>query len=233
MRSAAGSVDAYIAGLPRERQAVVKALRALVLAHLPPGYAEAMTWGMPCYEVPLSRYPDTYNGKPLHFAAFAAQASNYALYLTSIYGLPEREKILRDGYAAIGRKPDMGKSCLRFQRLDQIPLEAIGRLIETMPVDAFIARHEAVHGAAARARASARAARKAPAAAAKAGARGAKSKSPAAANTRSAAATAPSKKAPAPRNAASSASAAKKPAPGKPAPASAIAAKKKAAAKRG
>lgn len=161
MRSEASTVDAYIAGLSAEHRDTMKTLRDLVRTHLPPGYAEAMAWGMPAYEVPLARYPDTYNGQALMYVAFATQKSNYALYLTCVYGDAGREKILRDGFVAIGRKPDMGKSCIRFKTLADIPLDAIATLIGAIPVEVFIARHEAVHGARAAERAKKPAAGKA------------------------------------------------------------------------
>jgi hypothetical protein len=142
VRSAADTVDAYLAKLPDDRREVATALRRLVLGHLPNGYVETMNWGMPSYEVPLERYPETYNGQPLGYAAFAAQKNNYALYLSCIYMDPQRERALRDAFMAIGRKPDMGKACLRFRKLEELPLTALGELIAATPVDAFIALHE-------------------------------------------------------------------------------------------
>lgn len=140
--SAARSVDEYLEQLPAERREVATALRTLVRDHLPPGYVEAMNWGMPCYEVPLSRYPDTCNGQPLGYVAFAAQKNGYSLYLMGVYGDPAREARLRAGFERIGRKPDMGKACVRFRKLEHLPLEEIGELIAAMPVDALIALHE-------------------------------------------------------------------------------------------
>jgi hypothetical protein len=93
----------------------------------------------------LQRYPDTYNGQPLSYLAFAAQKNAYSLYLSAVHGDPARELVLREGFAAIGRKPDMGKACIRFRKLEDIPLEVIGRLIAGVPVDEFIARHELAH----------------------------------------------------------------------------------------
>jgi len=141
-RSEAATVDDYLAELPPERRDVIAAVRKTVRKHLPKGYVETMNWGMIAYEVPLSRYPGTYNGQPLMFAALAAQKNNYALYLTGIYGDKQREAELKKGFAAIGKKADAGKSCIRFKKLDDVPLDAIGKLIASMPMDAFIARHE-------------------------------------------------------------------------------------------
>ncbi len=142
VRSAATTVDAYLAQLPDDRRDVAATLRDLVLAHLPDGYVEAMNWGMPSYEVPLARYPATYNGQPLGYAAFAAQKNHYALYLGCIYIDPARERALRDAFTAIGRTPDLGKSCLRFRKLEELPLAALGELIAATPVEEFIALHE-------------------------------------------------------------------------------------------
>lgn len=143
--SAAATVDAYLAELPPERREVATALRALIQRHLPEGYAEAMTWGMPTYEVPLSRHRDTYNGKPLAYVAFAAQKNNYALYLMCVYADSAREQALRAAATAMGVRLDMGKSCLRFRSLDQLPLDAIGALIASHPVEECIALYEAAH----------------------------------------------------------------------------------------
>ena len=79
--SKAQTVPEYLAELPAERRAVIAAVRKVVRKHLPKGYVEAMNWGMICYEIPLKRYPITYNKQPLSYAALAAQKNNYALYL--------------------------------------------------------------------------------------------------------------------------------------------------------
>jgi uncharacterized protein YdhG (YjbR/CyaY superfamily) len=142
--SAAGTVDAYLDELPPQRREVAVELRALIRKHLPEGYAEAMTWGMPTYEVPLSRYPETYNKKPLAYVGFAAQKNKYSLYLMGVYEDGAQERKLRAAAAAMGVKLDMGKCCLRFARLDQLPLEAISEIIGSTPVDDFIAMDAAV-----------------------------------------------------------------------------------------
>lgn len=141
--STATTVDAYLAALPPERREVAAALRALIRRHLPEGYAEAMTWGMPTYEVPLDRHPDTYNGKPLAYVGFAVQKNNYALYLMCVYSDGTQERMLRDAAAAMGITLDMGKSCVRFRALDRLPLDAIGSVIASHPVDEYIALYEA------------------------------------------------------------------------------------------
>jgi Domain of unknown function (DU1801) len=144
--SAATTVDAYLAELPPERRAVVATVRDAINAHLPPGYEEAMNWGMISWEVPLSRYPVTYNKQPLSFAALAAQKNNYSLYLMSVHAGSEGEQQLRAAAAALGRKLDMGKCCVRFKQVDHLPLQAIGALIAGVPVEAYIAQYEAGRG---------------------------------------------------------------------------------------
>jgi hypothetical protein len=143
--SAAATVEAYLAALPPERREVVTTIRDLVNAHLPEGYCEGMAYGMIGWAVPLSRFPDTYNGQPLCYVALAAQKNAYSLYLMGVYSVGEQERRLREAAAAEGKKLDMGKSCLRFARPEQLPLAAIGALIASLPVEEFIAHHEAVH----------------------------------------------------------------------------------------
>jgi hypothetical protein len=142
--SAAKTVDDYLAGLPPERTAVVAAMRDFVNAHLPPGYRESMAFGMIGWGIPLSRYPDTYNHQPLGYVALAAQKHGCSLYLMCVYAFGgERERALRAAAEAEGKKLDMGKSCLRFKRPEDLPLQAIGALIASVPVDEYIARYEA------------------------------------------------------------------------------------------
>jgi hypothetical protein len=94
----------------------------------------------------LARYPDTYNKQPLGYVALAAQKNNYALYLVAVYADGEQERKLRAGAASMGKKLDMGKSCVRFKHPDDLPLAAIGELIASMPVEAYIADYEARRG---------------------------------------------------------------------------------------
>lgn len=143
VQSKAASVSQYLAELPAERRAVVSKVRDLVNAHMPPGYKEAMAFGMIGWGIPLSRYPETYNKQPLSYVALAAQKNNYSLYLMGVYGVAGQEKKLRAAAAAQGKKLDMGKSCLRFKRPDDLPLDAIGELIASMSVEDYIAMYEA------------------------------------------------------------------------------------------
>lgn len=134
---------AYLASLPPERRKVIAAVRAVVKKHLPKGYVESMNWGMLAYEIPLSRYPDTYNKQPLMYVALAAQKNNYALYLTSASSNQALMAKLAAAYKTAGRKLDMGKSCLRFKTLEELPLDVIGQLVASIPVDLRIQMAEA------------------------------------------------------------------------------------------
>ena len=141
--STAQTVADYLAELPAERRAVIAAVRKVVRQHLPKGYVETMNWGMIAWEIPLKRYPDTYNKQPLLYVALAAQKNNYAIYLTGSYGDTARRKALIDAFKAAGSKLDMGKSCIRFKKLEDLPLEAIGTAVAAISVDAYIASYEA------------------------------------------------------------------------------------------
>lgn len=128
----------YLASLPQDRREVISAVRDLILQYLPEGYEETINWGMLGYEVPLEVYPDTYNKKPLSYIALAAQKNYNSLYLMSVYQDPADYQELMDAFAAMGVKPDIGKSCVRFKKLEQLPLETIARLISKTSVQEFI-----------------------------------------------------------------------------------------------
>ena len=144
--SAAKTVAEYLEELPVERRKVIASVRKMIREHLPKGYIEAMNWGMISYEVPLKRYPQTYNGQPLMYVALAAQKNNYALYLMSVYGDTRQAAWLQEQFRKAGKKMDMGKSCLRFKKLEDLPLDAIAQIVAHTAVDDLIAVHEAVHG---------------------------------------------------------------------------------------
>ena len=141
--SAARTVEAYLAELPAAKREVVATVRDTVRRALPDGYVEQMAFGMIGYVVPLDRYPATYNGQPLSYVALAAQKRHYALYLTCAYQDPAQERALREAFASAGKRLDMGKSCLRFASIDDLPLGAIAAFVAATPVDLFIAQHEA------------------------------------------------------------------------------------------
>lgn len=142
MKSSAETVEEYLAGLPEERAEVVTAVRELVLDNLPDGIVESMNFGMIAYEIPLERYPDTYNEQPLMYAALAAQQRHYALYLHGVNASGDVAQRLSDAYADADMKLDMGKSCVRFKGLDDLFVSAIADAVSSVSVDDFIASYE-------------------------------------------------------------------------------------------
>lgn len=142
MQSDAKSVSAYLNSLPSRRREALQAVRKVIVENLPEGLEEAMNWGMITYQVPLSRYPDTYNGKPLMYAALASQKNHMAVYLTPMYMSRESARAFEAEYKATGKRIDAGKSCVRFRRLEDLPLELIGKVIASYSVDRFIREAE-------------------------------------------------------------------------------------------
>ena len=118
-------------------------VRTVIRKNLPSGYTEAMNWGMIAYEVPLRRYPDTYNGQPLMYAALASQRRHMSVYLSGIYADEDLRAWFESEYRATGLRMDVGKSCVRFTSVDQLPLHLIGEAIAAVPLDDFIALYEA------------------------------------------------------------------------------------------
>ena len=151
---AARTADEYIASLPEDRRAAIAAVRQVVLDHLPRGYEEGMQYGMIGWYVPLERFSDTYNGQPLGLAALCSQKRYMSLYLNTVYGDPETERWFRERFAASGKKLDMGKSCVRFRNVEDLPLDVIGETIARTGVDAYVARYEEVRGSSRKARAA-------------------------------------------------------------------------------
>ena len=140
--SKAATVADYLAELPPDRRAEIEKVRDAINSVIPAGYSEGMGYGMMGWDVPLEDYPDTHNGQPLSFAGLAAQKNSNSLYLVSIYADPARAERLRDAAAAMGRKLDMGKSCIRFRRAADLPLDAIREEIASWPPKDFIRLYE-------------------------------------------------------------------------------------------
>ena len=144
--STAATPDEYVASLPEDRAVAVQAVRDVINANLPAGYREGMAFGMIGWYVPLERFADTYNGQPLGLAALASQKNHLSLYLNNVYGDRDMEAWFRARWAQTGKRLDMGKSCVRFRRLDDLPLEVIGETIARSDLDDFINRYEAARG---------------------------------------------------------------------------------------
>ena len=142
--SSAATVSDYLAELPPERRAEVEKVRDVVNAALPAGYREGMAYGMIGWAIPLADYPDTYNKQPLGYAALAAQKNGYSLYLNCVYASDEKAQRFREAWAATGKKLDMGKSCIRFKRADDLALDVISDEIASTTPAEFIAMYEKV-----------------------------------------------------------------------------------------
>ena len=146
MRSTAKTVDDYLAELPGDRLDAITQLREMILRRLPSGYEEAMNWGMITYQVPLATYPDTYNGQPLMYAALASQKNHFAVYLSGIYQDDGKRDAFMKAYEDTGKRLDVGQSCVRFRKLDDVPFEVIGDAVAGIPVDEFVAVAKRVRG---------------------------------------------------------------------------------------
>lgn len=142
MRSSAQTVTQYLAELPPERREAIDAVRETILASLPMGYEETMAFGMIAYVVPLARYPKTYNGEPLMYAALASQKHHMAVYLSNIYADDSLSEWFARSYEKSGKRMDIGKSCVRFRRLDDLPVALVGEAVARTPVDAFVGMYE-------------------------------------------------------------------------------------------
>ncbi|HEX2281238.1 MAG TPA: DUF1801 domain-containing protein [Thermomicrobiales bacterium] len=142
MRSDAQTVHEYLESLPDERRDAVTAVRNTVLENLQPGFEEGMQFGMIGYYVPLERYPKTYNGQPLSYVSIASQKNHIAIYLMCLYSDPGEEARFREAWEQTGKKLNMGKSCVRFRKLDDVPLDIIGNAVSSHSVDDYIRRYE-------------------------------------------------------------------------------------------
>ncbi|MEX2218022.1 MAG: DUF1801 domain-containing protein [Phycisphaerales bacterium] len=164
MRSTATTVEQYLARLPADRREALAAVRRVVLANLDRGYEEGIQYGMIGYYVPHRVFPAGYHcdpRQPLPFAGMASQKDHLSLFLGCVYGNPVHEKWFRGAWARTGKKLDMGKACIRFKRLDDLPLEVIGEAIRRIPVTEYIRSYQKAFGEAAARKLSARPARKA------------------------------------------------------------------------
>jgi len=147
MQSEAATVADYLAELTPDRRAAIEAVRREILANLPDGYEEAMNWGMITYQVPLETHPDTYNGKPLMYAGLASQKNHMAVYLIAMYAEEVTREAFLAAYRATGKKLDVGKSCVRFKKLEDLPLELISETISAVSVETFVTETEAARRA--------------------------------------------------------------------------------------
>jgi len=146
MQSKATTPDAYIAELPAERQEAMKKLRAVIRKNLPKGFKEGMGYGMMGYSIPHSIYPAGYHCDPklpLPFMSIASQKNFIAVYHMGIYAKPDLYKWFVEAHAkASPKKLDMGKSCIRYKKPDDIPYELIGELASKMTPQDWISTYE-------------------------------------------------------------------------------------------
>ena len=132
----------YIDSLPADRAKTIATVRALVNKHNPRGYEECLIWGTIGWTIPLSRYPNTYNKQPLCYVGLSSQKNYCSLYLMGAFWSATQLQQLKAAFKAADKKLDMGKCCVHIQRLDDLPLEAIGKLIATIPTGKWIDMYE-------------------------------------------------------------------------------------------
>jgi hypothetical protein len=149
MQSKAKTVAEYLDELTADRRMAISKVRAVIRKHLPKGFAEQMQYGMIGYVVPHKIFPAGYHcdpNQPLPFAALASQKGHMSLYMMTIYQDPAADRWLREEFRARGKKLDMGKSCIRFKTLEDLPLETIGQAIARVPVADYVRRYETALG---------------------------------------------------------------------------------------
>ncbi|MGH9381693.1 MAG: DUF1801 domain-containing protein [Thermoanaerobaculia bacterium] len=157
VQSKATTVAEYLAGLPEDRREALQAVRESILANLDADYEEGMQYGMIGYYVPHRVFPAGYYTdpkQPLPFAGLASQKNYMSLYLSGLYcgrvdGESDNEhtRWFRHAWAATGKKLDMGKACVRFRKLADLPLDVIGEAIRRVPAGAYIQAYEATRTA--------------------------------------------------------------------------------------
>lgn len=132
----------YLNNLPTDRKEALKKVREVVLQNLPEGYTEQIQYGMISYVIPLEKYPNTYNKQPLVLLTIGNQKNYMSLYMNNIYADPELRNWFINAYENSGNKLDMGKSCVRFKKLENLPLEVIGEAVSRTSVQEFIQLYE-------------------------------------------------------------------------------------------
>jgi hypothetical protein len=143
---AASTVAEYLAALPADRRDALSTVRHVINENLPDGYEEGIQFGMIGWYVPLSLYPAGYGENPkvpLPLVALASQKSGMVLHFMSLYGHAALSSWFTSEYKKSGKKLDMGKGCVRFKKLQDLPLDVIGRTIARVPVEEHIANYQA------------------------------------------------------------------------------------------
>jgi hypothetical protein len=145
MQSKAATVEQYLSELPEDRRRALEAVRQVVLRNLDKDYEEGIQYGMIGYYVPHRVYPPGYHcdpKQPLPFAALGSQKNHIALYLGCVYGDTSLAQWFKEAWAKTGKKLDMGKSCIRFKKAEDLALDVIGEAIKRLPAKKFIAVYE-------------------------------------------------------------------------------------------
>ncbi len=150
MANQPASVAEYLSSLAPDRRAALQAVRKVILDNLDQDLEEGVQYGMIGYYVPHRVYPDGYHcdpEQPLPFASIASQKNHMALYLFCIYTDPGDAERFTEDWKASGKKLDMGKACVRFKKLEDVPLEVVGKAIRRATAKRFIAGYEATRAA--------------------------------------------------------------------------------------
>ena len=146
MQIKASTPDEYISKVPEERKPAMERLRKIIQENLPEGFKEEMSYGMIGYVVPHSRYPGGYHVNPelpLPFLNLASQKNYIALYHSGVYADAELLEWFKAEYPKHAKsRLDMGKSCLRFKKIDDIPYDLIAELLQKITVDDWIKMYE-------------------------------------------------------------------------------------------
>ncbi len=148
MQSSAKSVSEYIKSLPEDRKKAITVVRAAIRKSLPKGYEEVMQYGMISYVVPLSLYPDGYLGDgktPLPYVSLASQKGYMSVYLMGLYADSNLLELFVKSYAASGKKLNMGKSCVRFKNVENLPLNVLSKAVSKISVSQMIKLYEKSH----------------------------------------------------------------------------------------
>jgi hypothetical protein len=159
MQSSAATVEEYLASLPEDRREALNAVRKVFQKNMDKKFQEEMQYGMIGYNVPLSVYPKGYHcapNTPLPYAGLASQKNSMSLYLMAIYGDTALRDWLAAEWAKTGKKLDMGKSCIRFKKVDDLALDVIALALKKVPAKTYIANVEMSLADAAAAKAAAK-----------------------------------------------------------------------------
>jgi hypothetical protein len=143
MATTRASVDDYLAGLPPDDRKVMSAVRDTIRKNLPTGYEEILQGRYISYVIPLSRFPKTHNKQPIWYIALAIQKNYYTVHMMAAYGDSKSLARIQNGFKKAGKKLDMGKACIRFKKIEDLPLDVIGESVASIPAEGYIKRYEA------------------------------------------------------------------------------------------